>query len=297
VQDATGYAIRSVTAFEPPAYPGILPALGERATQAAIYELQRVHTSATEQYKTYRAVGTALVQQILAAVESTYLDALRDVDLGFANVSPSQMLAHLKKEYGILTIREIEDNRAKLSEPWDIASPIETLWKRVTEVQRIATSVDQPISDDAVIALTLPMLRRTGVFGSIISAWEQRLRTEQTLATFKAMFTLANTTRLSNLTTSDVQYADANAANARSPPANYSATNSNAFFTVNGCPMYYCWSHGLSPNEQHTSATCQHPKEGHIRTATVFNRQGGSCNFNVGKTRGTHRATTNPNGN
>ena len=45
--------------------------------------------------------------------------------------------------------------------------------------------------------------------------------------------------------------------------------------------MYYCWSHGLGINKQHTSPTCTFKKDGHIDTATVDNMQGG-CNRIMG---------------
>jgi hypothetical protein len=38
----------------------------------------------------------------------------------------------------------------------------------------------------------------------------------------------------------------------------------------------YCWTHGFIVGAEHTSASCQHPGEGHISTATRTNTQGGS---------------------
>ena len=43
--------------------------------------------------------------------------------------------------------------------------------------------------------------------------------------------------------------------------------------------MFYCWTHGLGYNKEHTSATCTAPQAGHVRNATVFNKQGGNCNI------------------
>jgi hypothetical protein len=40
--------------------------------------------------------------------------------------------------------------------------------------------------------------------------------------------------------------------------------------------MYYCCSHGLGKNKDHTSPTCTFKKNGHINTATAYNMQGGS---------------------
>jgi hypothetical protein len=38
----------------------------------------------------------------------------------------------------------------------------------------------------------------------------------------------------------------------------------------------YCWSHGYQIAENHTSATCTKPREGHQREATLANPMGGS---------------------
>jgi hypothetical protein len=46
----------------------------------------------------------------------------------------------------------------------------------------------------------------------------------------------------------------------------------------NGLKMYYCWSHGLSKNANHTRATCEHPKDVHKTNATADKMQGGNNN-------------------
>jgi hypothetical protein len=41
----------------------------------------------------------------------------------------------------------------------------------------------------------------------------------------------------------------------------------------------YCHTHGRTRRDDHTSATCQNPRAGHIATAALNNRQGGSNRF------------------
>jgi hypothetical protein len=45
---------------------------------------------------------------------------------------------------------------------------------------------------------------------------------------------------------------------------------------VDGFPVTYCWSHGVTQNLSHTSATCQRKHDGHKSEATYDNRMGGS---------------------
>ena len=46
--------------------------------------------------------------------------------------------------------------------------------------------------------------------------------------------------------------------------------------TVDGIPVTYCWSHGITANLFHNSMTCRRCKEGHKKEATLNNRMGGS---------------------
>ena len=41
----------------------------------------------------------------------------------------------------------------------------------------------------------------------------------------------------------------------------------------------YCHTYGRTRRDDHTSATCENPREGHIATATLHNREGGSNRY------------------
>jgi hypothetical protein len=204
-------------AFVIPASPGILEAPPRGADPAMIAELKRVYNNDLMVFNTYQAVRSALQNQISTAVEPTYLQAIKDVDFGFADVEPHAMLTHLKTTYGVLTGTEIEQNRARLSEAWDTSSPIESLWARIAEIRRIATNVNQEIGDTAVIALVLPMFERTGLFIHSVNAWNGMDVADHTYARFMTHFTRANELRVTALTTADLNFADANLATVALP--------------------------------------------------------------------------------
>ena len=276
-------------AFHIPVPPGLIPAQAGNATAAQLFEVKRVHDYNSLVFVTYQSVRNALTNQILAAVEPTYLLELCDVDFGFVDVLPSTMLTHLKTTYGQLSGLEIERNRARLSAAWDPTSPIESLWARIMEIRRIAAVAGQPIDDRAVIALVLPMFERTGLFMHAVNFWNSLENNEQTYAFFGTHFTRANKLRVTNLTAGDLNYADANIATtapsalaAVTPPRKNDIGSTTRMTTPVGAiaentQMFYCWSHGLSTQSRHTSASCRQPKPGHKKEATIFNRFGG-CN-------------------
>jgi hypothetical protein len=268
-------------AFIVPHNPGVLAAPPPGATQAQLFEIKRVHEADSTAFTTYHAVRNSLVKQIVTALDPTFIAALKDVDFGFADVLPRDMLAHLKNTYGNLTGAEIEANRARMSDPWDPNSPIESLWSHITEVRRIATSVNQPIDDVATITLTLSVFRNTGLFGPSIDLWNSIAPADQTYALFVEHFTRANTTRLATLTTADVHFANNSTVHNNNPVPVINNVTPTVGITVGNKRLYYCWSHGLTTNSTHSSATCNHPKPGHDSSATAMDRKGGSNTFNL----------------
>ena len=56
------------------------------------------------------------------------------------------------------------------------------------------------------------------------------------------------------------------------------ATTSNRKTVVNDNTFKYCWTCGyFTQVNGHTGIECQHPDNGHIKTATVDNMQGGNA--------------------
>ncbi|KAI2503404.1 hypothetical protein MHU86_11033 [Fragilaria crotonensis] len=114
---------------------------------------------------------------------------------------------------------------------------------------------------------------------------------------FKAEFKLGNQERIRRLTASDAGFHGAHHATIITPPPNTAAaatTPSTAtappppptqHVSVEGGKMYYCWSHGLSPNRKHTSATCLNKAAGHRDDATAFRMHGGNNTIATGRPR------------
>lgn len=277
IQPEADYLLRTNgIPFPIPVHPGVIPPQPNGTTAALLFEVKRRHEDEMTAFQLYHAVRNALVSQITTAVDHTYLAALADVNFGFSDVLPSAMLNHLRTTYGILTGAEIEENRNRLSEPWDIASPIESLWTKITEIRRVATAGQQPITDAGTIALLLPMFLATGVFGPSVDLWHSKEPGEQTYDNFMTHFTRANKNRIHTLTTADVKYSNSSAV-----PVTPTKPIKTATVTVQDTTMYYCWTHGLGLNAKHTSATCLRPGKGHVSTADFHTRHDGSTTFHT----------------
>jgi hypothetical protein len=162
IMPAADYLTRTGTLFAPPVHPGIAPVHPEGATGNQITEANRQFRQNVNDHQLYLSVREALKQQILLAVNTLYVQVLEDVDMGFADVTPTGMLMHLKATYGTITPEDIEANRAVLGSNWNPDEPIEDLWLRIKECQRFAAAAEEPIPDAAAIRLVLAALEQSG---------------------------------------------------------------------------------------------------------------------------------------
>lgn len=206
------YFARAGIAFTIPVHPDVAPIHSVGATSAQIAETIRLYNQELAAHTLYHQVSTALKSQILAAVEITYLRALENADFGFADVTPLTMLKHLKTTYGVLTPEALEANRSTLTTPWNPDDPIEDLWKRIEETQRIATTGGAPITDEAVIALTLTMFEKSGLLSHTTQIWRVKPIVYWNWTGFKTDFTMANTERRRQITAGAAGYHGAHAA-------------------------------------------------------------------------------------
>jgi hypothetical protein len=102
----------------------------------------------------------------LNAVNASFLSALEDPDFGFGDVTPLAILLHLCHQYGTMTPEELERNRSALSNPWNFDDPIEDLWSKISNIQRVATLGAVPIPEITVITLMLAMIEKPGLLTS-----------------------------------------------------------------------------------------------------------------------------------
>lgn len=294
IMTAADYAnVPNTVAFVTPVHPGTHPGHAVNATSAAITETNRAYLAAKEAAVQYTTVTQALKQQLLNAVNVTFLQALADDILGFATVSCAAMLAHLDTTYGTITPDDLEANKLEFAAEWNPDSPIEDLFKRSRMCRQFAAAGNDDISESAAVRNLLAIIEKTGVLSDGIRDWRKRPTAEWTLAHFTADFSKANKERTRLLTAGTAGYHGANAATdvtlPRAPPATPPAALASAHVITNdGMKMYYCWSHGLTKNADHTSATCQNKKEGHDCTATAGNMKGGN-----NRIRGPPRRPTN----
>jgi hypothetical protein len=279
VVDAATYATASNnTPFIVPPHPGANPVHLAGATQAIITETNRRYAADLIEFKTYITTEAALKKQLIAAIPGTYINQLKHQVLGFANVTPLQILQHLQQTYGTLTVDELSSNIAKMNKPWSPNDAIEVLFEQIRESRLFAAATD-PISDATALRSALENVESSGVFGDAIRDFRKQPEAAKTYANFLTAFNLADAERRRILTTQAAGYHTAAMAIGNTPtPTGAAFATSNKHNTkpdtISG--IYYCWTHGVGFNKDHTSTSCQSPQSGHRSESTIINMMGGN---------------------
>lgn len=274
VVPAAEYLARATVPFVEPTHPGNVPEHAAGATGPQITETNRQFLADSSEYQKYLVTRAALQQQILTAVPSTYTNSLKDDIVGFAEVTPLQILEHLDAAFGKITPNDLEENTARLHREWNPVNSIETLFEQVRLARKFAEAVD-PISEKTAIRAMISNLEKTGVFTDALRDWRKRPIEDGTMANFLSDFREAERERIRLSTTIKGAGYHHNASMAsKTAPQMAATTTQNP--NPRGNTLHYCWTHGLGTNSSHESSTCKTPAEGHRAEATVFNMLGGN---------------------
>ena len=245
-----------------PIHPGNNPVHPPGATAAQITEINRQYKANLEEYQLFHATKALLKTQLLAAVPDTYTKLLKHNQFGYANTTVLQLLTHLDTTYGTVTFDDLDANLQALNRQWDPSQPIEDLWNQIRECRTYAEPHD-PITEPTAIRAAITNLTNSGVFTDALKDWRKRTPAQHTWANLVADFNLADKERRRNLTSTEAGF------------ANQATRVPLVPKEIPG--FYYCWSHGLSNNKSHTSATCSFPALNHDKTATLTDMKGGNC--------------------
>jgi hypothetical protein len=273
VDNATYLAASNNIAFIAPVHPGANPVHPAAATGPQITEINRRYKAELAEFNTYHMTDAALKKQLIAAIPETYIDILQDQHMGFANVTSLQIMNHLQTTYGKLTIDELTANLARMYDTWSPNDAIEKLFTQIRKCRNFAEA-DEAITDNAALRAALDNVEKSGVFGDAIKDFRKKEDADKTYDNFVKLFTAADKERRRQLTTKAAGYHSASTViESKNSETALAATNAKPA-GISG--VYYCWTHGVGFNKEHSSGTCQSPQPGHRCEATITNMLGGN---------------------
>ena len=167
-----------------------------------------VKASINKKILDYKAMEAHLKRQMLTAIDREFIESLDDDSVGFARVTAKMLLEYIENKYDVITYAELSANREKLEDTWDPSEPIHRLWGRAQQVKRFAAAGKKPIDDETIMQGLLTVLKKTGVFATHITIWQQKPEDTWTMDAFKTFFDNADKER-STHTTKEAGYANA----------------------------------------------------------------------------------------
>ena len=189
--------VKSVADYEliAPGTPFIFPANPGVYLPGAIPAAQRPqreaeHKALVAQFQTCIGASKGLKDLILKAVDEDFLLELRAVGIAYLNVTPLQMLTHLRNRWGTMDYFDITALLAECDQPWSAAEVPEKYFNRMDEARRQLARSQVQVDERAMVAKALKSFKDAGDYDAPIREWEARPAAMQTYANLR---TLMNT--------------------------------------------------------------------------------------------------------
>jgi hypothetical protein len=162
-------------------------------------------------YRTYHNVDQAIKKLIIESFDDTYLNALSDEIVGYANCTSLQLLTHRLTYYAMIAPTELPPNYERLNTPYDPNQPIETLFQQIQDALSFAVAGGQPYGAAMIVNVAYTLVFNTGLFPDAYRAWQSRAIATRTWAQFKIDFATARREfRLTNQTAKQSGFHSAN---------------------------------------------------------------------------------------
>ena len=173
------------TPFVVPANPGVYPLGNIPAAQRGQREAE--HKALQTQFQTCIGVSKGLKDLILQAVDEDFLLELRAEGIAYLNVTPLQMLTHLRDRWGTMDYIDITSLLAECDTPWNAAEVPTKYFNRTEKARRQLARANVQIDERAMLAKALKSFKDAGDFDASIREWEARPAITQTYANFKVV--------------------------------------------------------------------------------------------------------------
>jgi hypothetical protein len=103
----------------------------------------------------------AIKKLIIESFDNTYLNALSDEIVGYANCTSLQLLTHLLTYYAMIAPTEITQNYEGLNTPYDPNQPNKMLFQRIQDARAFAVAGGQPYGAAMIVNVAYTLVFNT----------------------------------------------------------------------------------------------------------------------------------------
>ena len=182
------YAFLSLVPFVRPLHPGplIIPA---NATSGAIEIMKYTHSHALGLFQKTQAVEKTLIQQLSKAVDRSYLEELRNHATGLLHLPLSDIIQHLKSNYGKVQANEYKKKYQEITEyRYNTDKPIDQLFNKIQDFNDLAEATGLPQSASQSLHMASEMVKNCGTLTDSLKDWNRTPVQDKTWNNFKRHF-------------------------------------------------------------------------------------------------------------
>ena len=164
------------------------------ATPAVISKAKEDHLADREQYYTQEGVIDALKYLILTNVPKEALVEIEDSDTEFENVTPLEMMNHLRTNARVTDVFDKKQLLNELNTPiiFDGDLPLKGHFKHVDAQIKLLKKHNVDVSESIIMVTLLEQIKAHGDFKEEVSKWELKPLASQTWVEFKQHFAAAD---------------------------------------------------------------------------------------------------------
>ena len=182
------YATVSPTSFVKPQTP-TPPVIQQFAITSEIARLQQEYNENLRSFNEVNSVEKALRQQIVSAVDATYMAALRNRATNAINYSVTEILDYLYKTYGKITPQMLDTQESKVkSLIFDPSQPLTLIINPIEDLMDYATAARSPYTEIQLINMGYNIINRSGMLKEGIKTWIRTPIAQKSWLNFKTHF-------------------------------------------------------------------------------------------------------------
>ena len=185
----TTYNHISAVPFTKPLFPGAQALIPPGATQHLTRTLRIQFEEDLRVYHEVENVDKALKKQLVAAVESKYLDAIRNRTTDTITDPVYRVMEHLFSNYGDVTPETLQQREAIVKAiEYDPTTPIDNLFKEIDDLVDLSGRANIPMTPEQSITIAYVILWRTQVLKEYLKTWNSKAPADKTWDAFKTHF-------------------------------------------------------------------------------------------------------------
>ena len=155
-------------------------------TAVDIANAKAVHEEKERLYWQCQGVEQALRNQIEQAIETDYLQALRNSTTDMLDAKIPDIIEYLQNTYGKITEQELSDREEDLKKyVYDTAEPVDTIFNKINWFQDLCELCDNSKTDRQLVQIAYIIFNRTRIFIDALLQWNKKHTNDKSYANFK----------------------------------------------------------------------------------------------------------------